>query len=302
MTKGLISIFAMPQEIDDLHLTLYNLKRNVAMLPHDIEVDLHLTFCMSPHLTDWDETKLPHAYFIEKFNALTPLWDWSQNPKIHLELNDGILGCVSQRRDALQYVDSYDFMVWLDTDVFFKDTTLLYAASSAKALKDNNIENFIITPEFVKQWDNTWDVIVNKHFLNHKIDYELDADIFSDSLIDLGDISLRPAEDFKFAGGWFTVLSKGLLKLIGIPESFGHYGMEDTFIVEASKIMRSYSHPDTPKQYVMTNHIVGETYVHRCNGHMKKFVVSRNRKEEFRRIAVQNFETELLKLRNGIIT
>jgi GGDEF domain-containing protein len=153
----------------------------------------------------------------------------------------------------------------------------------------------------VKQWDNTWDVIVNQHFLKHKLDYELDADIFSDSLVDLGGVSLRPATDFKFAGGWFTVLSADILKLIGIPDSFGHYGMEDTFIVEASKIMRTYMHPDTPVQYVMENHIVGETYVHRCNSHMKKFVVSRNRKEEFRNVATRAFGGELVKFRDRVI-
>ena len=72
-TKGLISIFALPQEIDDLHLTLYNLKRNMAMLPHDIEMDIHLTFCPSEELTDWSKTPISPAYFLSKFNSLRPL-------------------------------------------------------------------------------------------------------------------------------------------------------------------------------------------------------------------------------------
>jgi hypothetical protein len=131
--------------------------------------------------------------------------------------------------------------------------------------------------------------------------YHESADIISDSLIELGDVSLRPAPNFKFGGGWFTVLSNDLLQLIGVPESFGHYGLEDTFIVEASKVMNSYSHPQTPKQYVLKNHIVGETYVHRCNSHMKKFVASRNRKEEFREIATKAFGRELLNFRDRIV-
>jgi hypothetical protein len=299
--KGLVSIFVMPQEIDDLHLTLYNLKRNVAMLPRDIEMDIDLTFCMSRELTDWENTKLPQEYFLEKFYALTPLWDWSKSPRIHIEFDKDILGCVSQRRWSLERAGQYDFTVWLDTDVFFKDTTLLYTASSVIALKDNNIKNFIITPELVRQWDPSWDVLVNQQYTQNPLMYHESADIISDSLIELGDVSLRPASDFKFGGGWFTVLSNELLQLVGIPESFGHYGLEDTFIVEASKIMRTYSQPDMPQQYIMANHIVGETYVHRCNSHMKKFVASRNRKEEFREIATKAFGSELLKFRDRIV-
>lgn len=293
MTKALVSIFAMPQEIDDLHLTLYNLKRNVAMLAHDVEVDLDLTFCMSSELTDWEKTKLPQEYFLSKFRALTPLWDWSKSPRIHIEFDKGILGCVSQRRWSIERADKYDYTIWLDTDVFFKDTTLLYMNASYQAIRDTGIERFILTPQFVKQWDNTWDSIVHPEYLNHKIDYELEADIFNDTLIDYGEVSVRPIDTFKFAGGWFTLLSNDLLKLIGIPESFGHYGMEDTFIVEASKTLMKMNHPSRPIQYTLYNHLVGETYVHRCNQHMKEMVVSKNRKEEFRAIATANFYPEL---------
>ena len=301
MTKGLVSIFAMPQEIDDLHITLYNLKRNVAMLPHDIQMDIDITFCMSDELTDWEQTQLPQKYFIDKFKSLFPLMDWSANPKIHIEFDNVILGCVAQRRHSLQFVNEYDFTIWLDTDVFFKDTTLLYAASSYNALKDNGIDKFIITPEFVRQWDTTWDLIVNKNFLGNRLDYELVADIFSDSLLDLGEVSLRPLNGYKFAGGWFTLLSNEILKMIGVPESFGHYGLEDTLIVEVCKILNARNHPNTPRQYVMQNHIVGETYIHRCNSHMKQFVVSRNRKEEFRAVAHSNFNPELQKILQRIV-
>ncbi len=81
--------------------------------------------------------------------------------------------------------------------------------------------------------------------------------------------------------------------MIGVPESFGHYGMEDTFIVEASKFLARANHPMKPTQFVLSNHLVGETYIHRCNQHMKDVVVSTNRKEEFRSIATQNFTREL---------
>lgn len=97
-------------------------------------------------------------------------------------------------------------------------------------------------------------------------------------------------------------MSTKVLQRIGVPESFGHYGLEDTFIVEAAKLLRAQAHPDTPRQYIMDNHIVGETYVHRCNAHMKQFVVSKNRKEEFRKVATQNFTQELMAFQHRIFT
>lgn len=302
MTKALISIFAMPQEIDDLHLTLYNLKRNVAMLAHDVTVDLDLTFCVSDELTDWYGTKLPKDYFIAKFNALRPLWDWSAEPRIHIEYLDTILGCVSQRRTSLDRIDEYDYTIWLDTDVFFKDTTLMFMDAGFRAVRDNGAHRFILTPQFVKQWDATWDSIVHPQYLDYKFDYELEADIFTDTLVDYGEVSIKPINTFKFAGGWFTLLSNDLLRMIGIPKSFGHYGMEDTFIVEASKMMVQANHPLAPIQYVMYNHLVGETYVHRCNQHMKDMVKSFDKKEGFRAVAVRNFYPELgqFKHRMGI--
>lgn len=298
--RGLVSIFAMPQELDDLHLTLYNLKRNVSMLPHDVEMDIDLTFCMSAEITDWDATKLPREYFLDKFYTLSPLWDWSKSPRIHVEFNTAILGCVSQRRWSLDRADEYDFTLWLDTDVFFKDTTLLYLAASFQAVKVEGLSNFIITPQFVKQWDTSWDILVNESYHNEVLLYHEKADIFNETLLDHGEVSLMPIPTYKFAGGWCTLLSNDLLKLIGVPESLGHYGLEDTFIVEASKVMQSYNLPNTPRQYVLANHLVGETYVHRCNDHMKKFVVSRHRKEEFREIATRAFGSELLKFRDRV--
>jgi hypothetical protein len=265
----------------------------MAMLPHDIEMDIHLTFCPSEELTDWPKTMLPPSYFLSKFNSLRPLLDWSKNPRISIEYNGGILGCVSHRRDALQYTDQYDFTIWLDCDMFFGDTTILYLASSYKAAKDHGYNNFILTPQFVRQWDASWDAIVHDDYKSHALMYHEQADIISDALYQYGDVYLAPVNGFKFAGGWCTLLSNDLLRLIGIPESFGHYGLEDTFIVEACKMLTTYRHESKPIQFMLGQHIVGENYKYRCNYALKKFVVSKNRKEEFRAIATANFNNEL---------
>lgn len=60
--KGIITIFALPQELEDLALTLYNLKRNSIYLDPNIQYKIDITMCLSDELTDWDKTKLPKEY------------------------------------------------------------------------------------------------------------------------------------------------------------------------------------------------------------------------------------------------
>jgi len=289
--RGLISIFALPQEIDDLQNILYNLKRNMAYLPANIRMDIDITFCLSDEVTDWENSTLPREYFLEKFDSLRPLMDWSDNPKIQIEYGKNILGCVSQRRHSTQYLSNYDFTIWMDCDMFFPDSTILTLASSYVAAKDSKFDNVIITPQFVRQWDSSWDILVHDDYKDFKLMYHEDADIIQDSLYDYGDLGLQPLPTFKFAGGWCTLLSNDLLRHIPIPESFGHYGMEDTYITEVCKFLHTTKTLNVV-QFSVTNLLVGELYKHRCNEHMKRFVVSRNRKEEFRTIATNNFEKE----------
>jgi len=296
--KGIVTIFVMPQEIDDLHITLLNLKRNVSLLPDDIELDLHLTLCVSDELTAWQSSSLPKEYVLEKFNALLPLCDWSKNPIIQIEDGTDILGCVSQRRFTLTNSTGYDFIIWLDTDLFFTDATFLYLIETYRA---TNNPYSIVTPQFVKQWDHSWNMLVSEHYINKPLMYHEHADIINIALTDHGDLSAVQIDTFKFAGGWCTLLGVKLLELTGLPVSFGHYGLEDTYVVECCKVARQFSKINSPAQYIIKNLIVGENYVYRCNAHLKKFIASKNRKEEFRTIATNNFNNEVIKFKGKLM-
>jgi hypothetical protein len=289
--NGVITIFALPQELEDLALTLYNLKRNSIYLDPNVNYRIDITMCLSDELTNWSETKLPKEYIKERTTELvTKFLDWCE---WELLWGDEILGCVSQRRHSLHLHPDADFFIWLDCDFIFKDTTLSYMTQAYQTIKESNIDLFVLTPQFVKQWDNTWDVIVNKAFLNHPIDYELIADVYKDTLPDIGEIEVKPIPTFKFAGGWFTLLSKDLLNKTGVPESLGHYGLEDTFVIECCNILRNLG--TEVFQFILENHIIGESYTHRPNKTIKKYISSISKKDEFTKIAHTNFPIELNK-------
>jgi hypothetical protein len=289
--KGVITIFALPQELEDLALTLYNLKRNSIYLDPNHQYKIDITMCLSDELTNWSETKLPKEYIQERTTELvTKFLDWCE---WELLWGEEILGCVSQRRHSLNRHQDADFFIWLDCDFIFKDTTLSYMTQSYQTIKESNTDLFILTPQFVKQWDNTWDVVVNDRFLSYLIDYELVADVYKDTLPDIGEINIKTIPTFKFAGGWFTLISKELLEKTSVPESLGHYGLEDTFVIECCNILRNQG--TEVFQFILENHIIGESYTHRPNETIKKYISSISKKDEFTKIAHTNFPIELNK-------
>ena len=290
--KAVITIFALPQELEDLAQTLERLKRNSVMLDGSVQYKVELTMCLSDELTDWDKSSLPKDYIQQRTEELFDKYtDWCSERKIHFETDKLILGCVSQRRESWKNNPDADFFLWLDCDMFFRDDTLFYLSYAARMVKQNELKYYVITPEFVKQWDDTWDVIVNKKYHLAKPNYHLTADIHKESLTTREQIDVHEIPTLKFAGGWLTVVSKSLLDEIGIPESFGHYGLEDTFVMVCSDLMKRFGIP--VYQLVLSNLIAGELHKSRTNETIKKFIVSKDRKEEFKQIAHSNWEKEV---------
>jgi len=294
MAKGLISIFVLPHEIDNLQTTLYNLRRNYAVMSgHEFGFDI--TVCLSDELTDW-EFSLPKSYFEDKFKQITEkLCDWATPESIKIEYGNSILGCVSQRRHSLKYINKYDFTLWLDNDMFFNDYLLSYIGVSVDALLSNDLEYYIITPQITRQWDDSWDIIVNKNLLDRKLNDNLTADVFDLGLTSFGDVGLRPIENFKAAGGWCTVISNDLLELTGIPESFGHYGLEDTYVLVCADLLRRMGRKERPQQFVIDNLVVGENHKYQTYEYLKNQIKSIDKKDEFRQIATQHFNEEVNK-------
>ena len=195
--KGVITIFALPQELEDLALTLYNLKRNSIYLNTSVKYKVEVTMCLSDELTNWDETKLPKEYIKERTKELvTKFLDWCEWTLLWGDEN--ILGCVSQRRYSLHNNPDADFFIWLDCDFIFKDTTLSYMTQAYQTIKESNIDMFILTPQFVKQWDNTWDILVNEKFLNYPLYYHESSDVYVDTLPQTDDITINQINDFDF--------------------------------------------------------------------------------------------------------
>lgn len=284
--KYCISIFALPHEIDDLELTLTQLGRAFQYVDSDNFI-LDVTLGVSPNLTLWDSSELKLDYFKDKFIILQKKCWWAKNKFFRLS-EDKVQGCVSKRRQTWLDHKDVDYHIWLDTDIIFDERTLAYIDNVAQQLDDESI----ITPEIVKVWDNSWDCLVNENFIKESINYQKTNNPFEDSGIK-GDISVENVicnwpnhPTMKFAGGWFTCISRKLLDRITVPESFGHYGLEDTFLMYACDKLKIGT------QYKIKNLVICENYLFRDNVYLTNRLASVSKKDEFLKIAQENFQKE----------
>ena len=63
----------MPWEIDYALLSYTQLKKSKYYLPEDVNITVEPVLNLSSYIIDWDNSKLPKEYFIEKFNTISLL-------------------------------------------------------------------------------------------------------------------------------------------------------------------------------------------------------------------------------------
>jgi hypothetical protein len=191
--------------------------------------------------------------------------------------------------------------IWLDTDICFDDKILFYIESSIDVIDAENItKKYVISPECVKIWDTTWDCLVNENFLNKEVGYcrinnpFVDAGQYGEVGIEtlLNNVPGQP--QMKFGGGWFNCLSKALLDRTPLPESMGHYGPDDTFVMWASEKLNQSG--EQIYQFKLKNYVVCENYIYRDRAHYDKLIKRIDRKEEFRNQANESFSIEINKI------
>ena len=292
-----ISIFCLPYEIDELENTLNQLRRASYYLSGKNEWVLDVTMSLSNQLVNWNKSSLPKSYFEDKFLKLTSQTDWCAK---YFQTSTDINGCVSQRRKSLLQHEDADYFLWLDTDIIFDEKTLAYIEKGMESVKDITSYS-VITPEIVKVWDTTWDCIVNENFLDKPLNYQqsnnpyIDSGIKGDVLIEEVKSAIEGQPRFKFAGGWMTCLSGNLVRRIGVPESFGHYGFEDTFIMWASEKLLQTQNVNI-QQFKLKNLVVCENYKYRSNYHYLNNLSVYDRREDFKNKAESHFGEELDKI------
>lgn len=295
MKKIVITTFIMPNEIDDLERVLGDLNR-ASKFVDGRNYELYLALTIDEYMVDWENSKLDKQYFIDRFNKLKPLTEWANKAEFHIR--EDIMGCTSLRRIAHNECKDATHFIWLDTDICFDDRILFYIENSIDVIEQENItKKYVISPECVKIWDTTWDCLVNEKFLNEEVGYCKINNPYKDAG-EHGDVSLEtlfnnvPGQPkMKFGGGWFNCFSKPLLDRAPLPESMGHYGPDDTFIMWAAEKLNQSG--EQMYQFKLKNYVVCENYIYRDRTHYDTLIKRIDRKEEFRNQSNKAFSIEL---------
>jgi hypothetical protein len=94
--------------------------------------------------------------------------------------------------------------------------------------------------------------------------------------------------------GWFTLVSKPLLNLVKIPESFRGYGPDDTFLMYGSQIAKEAGY--NINQYILEGIYVSENKIYRKNAFTEKIAYN-DLKNDFREEMWKNMNLELNKIK-----
>jgi hypothetical protein len=240
--------YLQPWEIDDFHRQVEIMIQSKYYIQNkDIKIIWDVT--LNTNCVDWTESSLPLEYFINKFKFLENLV--SIYFTAEFDCDNTINGSADKRRNCVN--KEQDHTIWLDSDLFFSKYTL----SSILDERVHSIiseKEFIITPNIIKYWDDSWDIIVHPDFINESFDHRSYFDLYSiDKFFEDKNkiVELVKINKIKFGGGWFTLLSDPLLKRIGVPIEIGEYGPDDTYIIICSLYLNI-------PQYILRNIIVSE--------------------------------------------
>lgn len=242
---NIISIHLFPHEVEEYKRIIYQLD-SVLKNNHEVEINsvLNINKKVIKESCEFENQ-------IKKFNLVSSKY----SGKIKHHVTTKYFGVNEHRRTCINDADLIDTLFFLDTDIYFNDNLIDNFLKELQSIK-SEYEYYVITPEVVRLWDSTWDVIVNKKYKKEKIGFYKNIDI--DKILKENNLETRSVKcnKFKWAGGWFTCMSAKLAKYIGIPDSFVGYGHDDTFMMYCCEYMKSKQ--IKVQQFTLSNNIICE--------------------------------------------
>jgi hypothetical protein len=251
--KTLICIHVMPSEIEMFERLMVQMRRALHYLDENDDVTLKVTLNLNPELTDWQNSELKNGHFISRFGVL---FNGIKNIN-EVILDTSCWGTTQQKRES--YKLDYDQFIFCDTDILFHEHMLKYQLNTAAQIEGT----YIISPSLAKWWDDSWDELCHFEYLDKPYGYSIDNEEIMYGALNqkITQINARQISTIKFGCGMHTLYSKSFWELVGIPESFGGYGPEDTYGMSAAQVAIKLGYDI--KQIVMDGVYIAEDYKNR---------------------------------------
>jgi hypothetical protein len=260
----------MPSEIEMFEKLMIQFHKAFQYLDGNDDVTLKVTLNLNPELTDWQNSELRQGYFVSRFGIL---FNGMKNIN-EVILDTSCWGTTQQKRES--YKLDYDQFIFCDTDILLHEHMLKHQLNISYQLDGV----YIVSPSLPKWWDNSWDELCHSEYKDKPYGYATDSDevVNGASTQIITRINARQTQKIKFGCGMHTLYSKSFWELVGIPESFGGYGPEDTYGMAASELAMKLGYDI--KQFVLDGVYITENYRERTpsfDGKIKPI----DRKKEF---------------------
>jgi hypothetical protein len=241
----------MPNEIEMFQRFMEQYRKALSYC-REYDVTIKATLNLNPKLTDWENSELKQDYFMNIFNAQ---FQYKELKNINqIILDESMWGTTQQKRESIK-IDYFDQFIFCDTDIVMHEHQLIYQLQAAEQLQGM----YILSPSIPKWWDMSWDGLVSDSMKN--------TEAFSEETM-LGaftqtptNMQLKKLPYIKFGCGMHTLYSKSFWQFVGIPESFGGYGPEDTYGMTAGRIALEAGY--VVNQYVLDGLYITEDYINR---------------------------------------
>ena len=268
--RTLICIHVMPNEIEMFERFMMQMHRALHYLDDTDDVTLKVTLNLNPELTDWQNSELKNGHFVNRFAIL---FNGIKNIN-EIILDTSCWGTTQQKRES--YKLDYDQFIFCDTDILFHEHMLKHQLNISYQLDGI----YIVSPSLPKWWDSSWDELCHSQYIDKPYGYATDSDevVNGASTQSITNINARQTQKIKFGCGMHTLYSKSFWELVGIPESFGGYGPEDTYGMSAAEVAIKLG--CDIKQFVMDGVYITENYRERTPSFDGK-IKSIDRKQEF---------------------
>jgi hypothetical protein len=217
----------MPSELEMFERQIELLKRAFMYLDDRDDVTLKVTLNLNPELTDWENSELKNGHFVSRFAVL---FNGMKNVN-EIILDTSCWGTTQQKREAIKL--DYDQFIFCDTDIIFHEHMLRYQLDVSYQMEGM----YIISPSLAKFWDTSWDVLCHSDYMDKHVGYSTEREAIENTTVQkVESITIKRVPVIKFGCGMHTLYSKSFWELVGIPESFGGYGPEDTYAMSAAEI------------------------------------------------------------------
>jgi len=268
--RTLICIHVMPSEIEMFERLMIQMHRALSHLDSNDDVTIKATLNLNPQLTDWEASELKQGYFVARFGIL---FNGIKNIN-EIVLDTSCWGTTQQKRESIKL--DYDQFIFCDTDILFHEHMLKYQLNTSYQLNDI----YLLSPSLPKWWDVSWDMLCHYDYINKPYGTAMDdKDVMMGALTQpIGKVNARQISTIKFGCGMHTLYSKSFWELVGIPESFGGYGPEDTYGMEAGKVAIKLGYDI--KQFVLDGVYITEDYINRTPSFSDK-IKPIDKKKEF---------------------